>query len=286
MAYKKKWTKKKKPLKASNIFGNKNAKAQAKQIYALNKKVNYIQKTTSPETKTFNGVLCYFDNLNSATNELLPQYNHRYDLYRERIFNTSLKKYLRLDGDLLRVKNIYLYGYFGLKTWTYLTDTVPQQELNIPKDAYFKVVVARVVKGGSNYPSVLASDLPNVSPSGTALEYSEGVPINVINGPLNEGVSSQIQILKKKVIKITPAKTSKMFKIKLFNSKKCNLNYRKTIAGMYSQGEIFVYLQYMCPVALYHTVGQGQECIAPRVVAQINYKLVYSDDGTEIIDNL
>lgn len=38
-----------KPLKKSSIFGRKSAKAQARQIYALNKKVNKIQKMTKPE---------------------------------------------------------------------------------------------------------------------------------------------------------------------------------------------------------------------------------------------
>lgn len=38
-----------KPLKKSNIFSKKSAKSQAKQIYALNKKVNKIQRLTKPE---------------------------------------------------------------------------------------------------------------------------------------------------------------------------------------------------------------------------------------------
>ena len=58
MVYKKRYYKKKRyyskkrTLKKSTIFGKKSAKSQAKQIYALNKKVNAIQKYTKPEIQT------------------------------------------------------------------------------------------------------------------------------------------------------------------------------------------------------------------------------------------
>lgn len=279
-----KYYRKKKALSKKNIFGKKSAKSQAKQIYALNRKVNYIQKTTSPETKTYSQVLFYFDSYDSYHSALLPEWHHRYDLYSERVLNSNLKKYLSLDGDLLRVKNIYIYGYVGLKDWTFLTSTSPQQELNIPKDAYFKLTVCRVIKGGSNYPSQVYDQLINLSNNSNP-GLDEGIPISAINGPLSEGISSQLQVLKKKVIHITPAKPSKMMKIKLFNSKKVNLNYRKTITGAYSQGEIMIFIDYISPVSLYRTSDNPPTMIAPRIVAQFNYKIVYSDDGTKIIEN-
>lgn len=276
---------KKKTLTKSNIFGKKSAKSQAKQIYALNKKVNYIQKTTAPETKTFTNVLFYFDNWNGS--QLLDEYHHRYDLYKERVLNHTFKKYLEVDGDLLRVKNIYLYGYFGLKSWDYLTDTDPQVNLNVPKDAYLKVTVARVIKGSNNFPNSLYSSLPNISSDGTNIGLEEGVPISYINGPMKDGITSQLQILKKKVIHITPAKTSKMMKIKLFNSKKCNLNYRIGAGSPNdNQGEIFIYVDFISPVSLYRTDVTPNRMVAPRVVAQFNYKLVYSDDGTKEVNLL
>lgn len=278
----KKYRKKKKTLSKARIFGKKSAKSQAKQIYALNKKVNYIQKTTAPETKVFKNVLFYFDNLSGGN--LLSEYHHRFDLYKERILNTSLKKYLEIDGNLLRVKNIYIYGYFGLKSWTYLTTTTPQTELNVPKDAYLKVTVARVIKGSTNYPNTLYESLPNISSTGTDAQFDEGVPISYINGPMKDGITSQIQILKKKVIHITPAKTSKMMKIKLYNSRKCNLNYRIGEGSPRdNQGEIFIYVDFISPVSLYRTDVNPPVMVAPRVVAQFNYKLVYSDDGTKEI---
>lgn len=275
---------KKKTLSKGSIFGKKSAKSQAKQIYALNKKVNYIQRTTAPETKTFKNVLFYFDSWDGS--KLLDEYHHRFDLYRERILNQNLRKFLNLDGDLLRVKNIYIYGYFGLKDYTYLTDTSPQQELNIPKDAYFKITIAKVIKGSSNLPNALYEALPNVSTNNNP-ELDEGIPISYINGPMVDGITSQLQILKKKVIHITPSKTSKMMKIKLFNSKKCNLNYRVG-AGYQNdqQGEIFIYVDYISPVSLYKTSVSPARMVAPRVVAQFNYKLVYSDDGTSEVNNL
>ena len=281
MVFKKRVYKRKK-LTKSNIFGKKSAKAQAKQIYALNKKVNYIQKTTAPETKTYSNVLFYFDNYNGST--LIDEYHHRYDLYKERILNKNLTRYLNIDGDLLRVKNIYIYGYFGLKQWDYLTDTDPQQNLNVPRDAYLKITVARVIKGSNSFPNTLYETLPNLS-SNSDPALQEGIPINFINGPMKDGITSQLQILKKKVIHITPAKTSKMMKIKLFNSKKCNLNYRIGTGSPYeNQGEIFIYVDFISPVSLYRTDVNPNRMVAPRVVAQFNYKLVYSDDGTQIVD--
>lgn len=281
--YKKNW--KKKTLKKNNIFGKQSAKSQAKQIYALNKKVNYIQKTTAPETKTFNNVLFYFDSYEGGTGRLLPEYHRVIGLYRDRILNQSLKRYLDVDGDLLRVKNIYLYGYFGLKDYTFYSSD--DQEYNIPKDAYLKVTVARAVKGTCDVPTRLYQPLPNISPSGINAEYNEGVPISYINGPMVDGITSQLQILKKKVIHITPAKTSKMMKIKLYNSKKCNLNYRIGSSLQDDrQGEILIYVDYISPVSLYRTSVTPNEMVAPRVVAQFNYKLVYSDDGTKEVSSI
>lgn len=276
----KKSYKKKKALSKSNIFGKKSAKSQAKQIYALNKKVNYIQKTTSPETKTHKGVLFYFDSYDSSQGKLLSDYHRRFDLYRERVLNGNFSKYLSIDGDLLRVKNIYLYGYVGLKDWTFYTNDSNPREMNIPKDAFFKITVCRVIKGGSNYPNRLYEPLENY---GTQVATSETIPISYINGPMIDGVTSQLQILKKKVIHITPAKTSKMMKIKLFNSKKCNLNYRISPYGNYSEGEIMIFVDYISPVSLIESPGDNM--VAPRISAQFNYKIVYSDDGTQIVNN-
>ena len=272
---------KKKSLSKSNIFGKKSAKNQAKQIYALNKKVNYIQKTTSPETKTYSQVLTYFDTYDAAHSTLLTEYHRRYNLYADRILNTGMSKYLKIDGDLLRVKNIYLYGYFGLKD--YGEKVVEGAVLPPPKDAYLKITVCRVIKSGTNYPDRLYPPLENL---GNSVAYSEGIPISQINGPMIDGTTAQLQVLKKKVIKVSPAKTSRMFKIKLFNSKKCNLNYRIAQFGAFNQGEIMIYMDYISPVTLYNTTDpQVPVAISPRCVCQINYKLVYSDDGTEVITN-
>lgn len=56
--YKRRYNSKKRynrKLSARNIFLNKGAKSQAKQIYALKKRVNYISRQNRPETKVFQG---------------------------------------------------------------------------------------------------------------------------------------------------------------------------------------------------------------------------------------
>ena len=53
IGYKKRYYRRKSALKKSNIFGKKTAKSQAKQIYALNKKVNRIYRNTAPEKQPF-----------------------------------------------------------------------------------------------------------------------------------------------------------------------------------------------------------------------------------------
>lgn len=278
MPRKYKKTGKKKTLKPSNIFSKKSAKSQAGQIYALNKKVNAIQKSTAPEIKTYSQVLFYFDNYDSNAEACLREHHHRYELYEDRIFNDNLQRYLRLDGDLLRVKNIYLYGYFGLKDWTVFESGTPQPDLQAVKDAYLKITVAKVVKGGQGYPNQLTTTLTDLS-NGQDPACRNGVGFECINGTLTKNITSQLQILKKKVVKISPTKPSKMIKIKLFNSKKVNLNYRKTVQGAYSQSEIFIYVDFLAPVALYNDTTQ--KYISPRCVAQLNYKIAYADDGTE-----
>lgn len=294
MAYKKKYYRKrqyKKNLSKSNIFGKKTAKSQAKQIYALNKKINYIRKTTSPETKTFENVLLYFDSLQGQN--LITHDHRRLCLYKDRILNRAFTHSLDIDGDLLRVKKIYLYGMFALKDFRSRGYEVAGSSAvgyankidsyYNPECGYLRLTICRLIKASSNFPVRITSDLENI---GNTITTSESIPVNTLIGPLKSGITSQLQIVKTKLIKLKPSDTCKAFKIKLSNTKKCNLNYRISSlngAEQFQQGEIVVYVDYVAPVWL--AVGQPAEYLGPRCALQINYKLVYSDDGTTVIDN-
>ena len=101
-----------KNLKKSTIFSRKSAKAQAKQIYALNKKVNYIQKMTKPE-------LYIYENMESNTlsggyspytGTTYQGSNVQYGVLNE-IMNNDQTKFA-ISGSLARVQSINLICSF------------------------------------------------------------------------------------------------------------------------------------------------------------------------------
>jgi hypothetical protein len=263
----------KKTLSKANIYGKKSASSQAKQIYALNKKVNYLQKTTLPETQSITNTLEYYDSKNGS---IYNRENHtRLALFRDRILNSYMLKYLKINGDMLKVKKINLYGYFGLKDYTYLTDS----SMNVPINGYLKITVGQITKSGLNattIPQRVTYDLQNL---GSDITTSDACNINCINGPLVANITTNVKILKTKVVKITPSTPFKMFKITLKNYKYTNLNYRVNPLSPndgYSQGEIIVYIDFAIPVML----ARDNVNVQPRCVYQLNYRMVYADDNS------
>lgn len=112
MVYKKRFYKKryykKKTLKKSNIFRSKSAKSQAKQIFALNKKINNVYKNIKPET-------CIYDNYRIQGFNMSFQ-GDTTQTYQGRTFQKPIFKHcigdgttpFVINGNLLRIYNTKL----------------------------------------------------------------------------------------------------------------------------------------------------------------------------------
>ena len=62
-------------LSTRKIFGSKSAKSQARQIYALRKRINYVSKVCKPETKVYQGSNI---SLNFESSQLTNTYKIQY----------------------------------------------------------------------------------------------------------------------------------------------------------------------------------------------------------------
>lgn len=97
-----------KPLKKSNIFSKKSARSQAKQIYALNKKVNKIQRLTKPELYIYengesNVVTGHYQPYNQTTYQGC---NLQYGILNEIMKNETMP--FKISGGMARIQSLKL----------------------------------------------------------------------------------------------------------------------------------------------------------------------------------
>lgn len=274
----------KKTLKKSNIFSRRSPKAQAKQIYSLNKKVNYIQRTTKPELQVKNGNIMYQRFLNNGQPEIF--HHQRWFLYEDVIMNanTPATSRINLQGSMMRVKSIKLFGQFGVYNDTSLSGPWAVQTSknlieNDPSTAYLRIVVCRMKKGGGKTPTDIFYENPNENAlGGTAYDCSY-----VINGPLQKGVSAQLDIIKDKKIKVDISHPYKLYSMKL-SAKKLGYIYRKPVdtspAATSGENELIIYTYYCCPALLNYQSPQGvTTSVGPQCYATMNYNICYTDQN-------
>lgn len=267
---------KKKTLSKSNIFKNKSAKAQAKQIYGINKKIKYIQKVTSPEIQRLQ------DNLvekNFVDNTLRPivHFNSVLPLYKDYLLNADRSRHITIQGNILRVRYIQLYGYFGCIQDATMSGPWQQNEsadliTTHPFTAYLRIIVCRLKKSCQAIPLRITQAPDEVIP-----ESENYYDVKPINGPLISDLTSQLSVIKDKVIKINNTTPGKLYKIKL-SPKKLGFIYRKPPAGSNAatvgENELAIYYQYVCPnVFDYKNLSQTRLNIGPvcRFTMNINY---------------
>lgn len=260
MAFRRKYTKRvykgSRILKKRNIFKNTSSKSQAKQIYKLNKKVNYIQKTTAPEIQKFQAnvfnvpLMAGIDDAITNKNGVLP-------IFKDLLLNNTNPNFITIKGEMLRSRYMYLYGLFQATSINDLTadylaglahsDPV-YRSIYVPWTAYLRIIVCRLKKSTQLIPTKI-TQAPDQNYNDNGVNYD----VKPIIGPLIENVSSQLSIIKDKVIKIDNTKPQKMYKIKL-NPKQLGYIYRKapegSVSGTAGQNEIIVYYQYVCPKLL------------------------------------
>lgn len=291
MAYKKSYRKKynrssnkKRVLKKSQIFSKKSAKSQAKQIYYLNKKINYVNKKVSPEIDTMTTDIIYkTENFN---NKPLKYSNGRIALFRGYLNNSRDSDshfYFSIDDnvDIIKVKNICLYGDFGFSEYNSVSGqyaVIPNSDITAqsPHVAYMRFIVCQTFSGGDDFPTRLTTDIVKDS------EDSAFVDTTLINGPLIRGLKKRFKVLKQKIIKITPTNPRKLYKIYIpgFTYKKVN--------GSYKSGEIFIYYQYVCPAMLQYTdttvIPNITTKISPEVHWSMNCKISWNrTPGVEMV---
>lgn len=270
---------KKKTLKKSNIFKKTGAKSQARQIYALKKKINYFSKLNKPEVHTHTGNLFNWMLQMPLTSS---EKHGRVELY-----EGSLIKHgevnpdgIEMKGDLMRIQNITLYGQISLGA-----NIVPSvEDVNNHLDydaynnvsAYIKIIVCRLPYGGARIPQRITQDGPLIGESGA---YTDMTPIN---GPLISGIGRQLKIIYTKYIKVDNLHPTKMYKIKLNNKKVGNFRKFENWPDSYGMNEIVIYYQYVAPSILIHQFNeQGvpiEQRISPNAFFTMNYKCAYVDE--------
>lgn len=258
--YKKRY--RKKTLKKSNIFSKKSAKSQARQIYALNKKVNRLEYKTKPEIITqscpfVNRVFTTDGNLGSYS---VKEYHTRVYLYEEKLFgecNYDIK------GKLLRPYNITITGLFENKNHNV---EMSEKIYTPPLNGYLRFVVCKLNGGNQGkYPS-------NICKS-----YGETPDIGLINGPLIDDITASLKIVKNKVIKIDNVKDNRMFKIKIRNPGTYRIGDTsdQSIPPAF-KNEYLIYIQYFCPDHFYLDGYTGLQPVAPvqRLTSGIKFAFV------------
>ena len=146
MVYKKKrYNYKKKTLKKSNIFTHKSAKSQAKQIYAINKKINYISKTTRPELQTTTIPMIYKRFIDANSRPIISDYGRLF-FYSNYALNSEQTGHIDLQGDMMRVRYIKFFGQFGIFNDTSLSSFCISGRLAIFSPLTTSLYIATMLK--------------------------------------------------------------------------------------------------------------------------------------------
>lgn len=264
-----------KTLNKKNIFSKKGAKSQAKQIYALDKKINRVYREVAPEIKTFNKNLVNINTLYNGDN--IQEYHNVAGVYHN-MLNVEDEKHYEMKGDMMRIRNLTLYGSFqfnrGMVNIERDNVDLGKTYNDTPYVAYVRIIIARIKKGSAyRLPYTITSEiLQNPSQDGSIKDLS------LINGPLIENIGSTISIIKQKIIKINYSNPCKLFKIKLGSSIIQKNDYQDN--DKFMSNEVLVYYQYVCPNILQVANSTTQQIykVGPVTHFQLNYKVAYTDD--------
>lgn len=238
----------KKTFSKSNLYKHKSPKSQALQIYKLNKKVNSIERLTKPEIKPFKFHVESIEFINGTAvgpnASIMTEYHGMRTVYENVLLNSNNEGYINLGDDdkLLRLQSLNLNVEFGNRDFGNLLikDTASNMSYYYqnPYTAYLKIIVCKFPYGGGRRPSRITQSIK---------VNSEDTDENItcITGPLVEGVTSQLKILKIKTLKISQLKTFTTTKIRLGRQV-----YRKpadTSESAYGKNEIIIYYQFFIP---------------------------------------
>lgn len=267
--YKKKTYKRRAYFGKSNLYKNTTAKKQASQIYALNKKVNRVVNQIKPETTIIEKPLAIVTFTTTGTSGApgVAEWHTMFSLYRQKLFNVP-NAYV-MNGRMLRPYNITLYGQFMNKNYDYITDYTSGGETGVvstrtPLTGYLKFIFVKPKLG------IALADLPTQ----ITKSFEENVAdVGLINGPLIENVSNYFNIMFTKTIKVNDSDPCKMFRVYLKKLKPFTEAPNEIL--QYDNGEIYVYVQYFCPV----TLTSDNKQVAPIHSMKLYGKYAFVDEN-------
>lgn len=234
----------KRTLRKNNIFANKSAKSQARQIYALNRKINYIQKRNAPEI-----VKKSFRFLNFASSQ--PTTVHKVYLYKDKLFNAEVGNY-EMSSDVIRPHSIKFNCVIGLCPHALRFRAEDTAEMSSdydylaeqPTTVYFRIILGYVKSGGV----AIGNPIVNLGDPAAPIGFQN---MSVINGPLVEHFTQNCWLVNQKIIKVDRTNPTKSFVMKLYGKKL--MNYQKSVndvAALYNlgKGELVMWIQTLSPV--------------------------------------
>lgn len=245
------------------------------KVYALNRKVNKYISTYKPEIQQVRGNMITTEfkaggHLNPIFSEYKNLYEQTLQVYNE---NPALRG-LDVKNDLCRSFKLKFNGYFGLcptyQKYEHDGDVAGkvdyETENPYPQTCYLKIVIATLKKGGGRVPQVGEVFESHRIHAGVGYE-----DLSLITGPLAKNITSQLNILRVKVVKVNGNNPNKLFKITLKVP-----HYRKRVNPQaFGSGEILVYYQLYCPEYL----GEVGNIRTPDPRFSLDYQLLYVDQN-------
>lgn len=258
----------------SNKRYKKTKNSLSYKVYNLTRKVNRYISTYKPEIQQVRGNMITTDFQDN--NMLNPVFRDYKNLYEQTLRVYGEDKYLDIKSDLCRSYKLRLFGYFGLcpATKWYIKDDGqpnPTQDYSTqepyPHTCYLKLVIATLKKGGGRVPvpnEVFVTNQPAPSIPGFR-------DLTLITGPLQKNITSQLNILRTKVVKVDAKTPQKLFKINLKVP-----HYRKRVNNVaFGAGEILIYYQLLVPTYL----ERADNIYAPDPRFSLDYQLLYVDQN-------
>lgn len=234
-------------LSRYNTFRYRSSKAQANQIYRINKKVNRIERETKPEIKT---------SLNSYSFNVGDYCNYSFG-------SLTQGQNFQFDGRLCRMQNITAW-------WVVYKDPLYVPDLQFT--ATVRVVVYQLREMSSGIPST-----PNTVFNITAAERDsqdntvrKNAWMRAIYGPLVSGISARIKILRDFKMTLSPVRERTAKKVVLKNKQIGNIERSSVESGVYNRGTIYW-------IAI--TSLNSQEVPAAALKMQSNVKMAYIDES-------
>lgn len=169
-----------------NTYKNRSSKAQAYQIYALNRKVNRVVRANKPETQIAQGN-CITD---SKATSYTTVVNQSTDAIMWNVIPPS--KFTTFQGKLCRIKDVKIYGTFT-------------SEYALVYPAKLRLIFFQAKKDITGYP--LPSQIVN---------YAAGNNTDYERGPLKTGITANYKILGMRTLTLSlPQNRTRTFKYKL-----------------------------------------------------------------------